>query len=199
MKFYSGDDMENCSERNDLENSEIVWVCHDESCYWANDDGGKGWSSEEHKDLHKKGHGKALMVSDFIFPCHCCLYHLNEQGEKVYLMELLKVGKNDEGYWTAEHVKKQIEEKAISDFEFLHPNYDGLFCFDNSTNHGAMAPDGLVVCRMNLGSGGKQLKMHKTWYSNSEGVQTEQLLVSEDGNPKGICNVLIERGCGLKV
>ena len=44
--------------------------------------------------------------------------------------------------------------------------------------------------------------MHNTWYSNSEGVQKEQLLVSEDGNPKGICNVLIERGLwmeGLKL
>ena len=198
MKFYSGDNMEKCCERHDLENQEIVWVCHDESCYWANDDGGKGWSSEEYRDLHKKGRGKALMVSDFICPCHGRLYHLDEHGEKVYSMELLRVGKNDEGYWTAEHVKKQIEEKAIQDFEFLHPNCVGLFCFDNSTNHGAMAPDGLVANRMNLKSGGKQPIMHGTWYSNADGVRTEQSLVSEDGKPKGIRNILNERGLWIK-
>jgi hypothetical protein len=36
----------------------IVWVTHDESVFYANDD---GWSDEIHSDLHKKGKGRSIM------------------------------------------------------------------------------------------------------------------------------------------
>ena len=41
--------------------------------------------------------------------------------------------------------------RAIPIFEILHPGCIGVFCFDQSTNHNAMAEDALVVTRMNLG------------------------------------------------
>jgi hypothetical protein len=50
--------------------SEIVWVLHDESLPYGNDDGGRGWGSDDHPDIHKKGNGRSIMVSNFICPCH---------------------------------------------------------------------------------------------------------------------------------
>ena len=45
--------------------------------------------------------------------------------------------------------------QAISIFEILHPGCIGIFCFDQSTNHNAMAGDALVATKMNLDLGGK--------------------------------------------
>lgn len=49
--------------------------------------------------------------------------------------------------------------QAIPIFEILHPDCVGVFCFDQSTNHNAMA-DALITTRMNLSSRGAQPKMH---------------------------------------
>jgi len=51
-------------------------------------------------------------------------------------------------------------QRAIPIFEILHPGCIGIFCFDQSTNHNAMAEDALIVIRMNLGPRGTQPKMH---------------------------------------
>lgn len=56
---------------------EIVWVTHDESNLYAIDDIEKGWSSKAVPDLHKKGRGRSIMVSEFLCPCHCRLYFLD--------------------------------------------------------------------------------------------------------------------------
>ncbi|CAG8675614.1 7579_t:CDS:2, partial [Paraglomus brasilianum] len=65
-----------------------------------------------------------------------------------------------DGYWKAEHMIEQLMNRAIPIFEIIHPGCIGVFCFDQSTNHNAMAEDALVVTRMNLGPGKKQAKLH---------------------------------------
>jgi hypothetical protein len=35
--------------------TEIVWVSHDESISYSNDNGGKGWGSDDHPYIHKEG------------------------------------------------------------------------------------------------------------------------------------------------
>ena len=47
-------------------------------------------------------------------------------------------------------------------FERLYPGTVGEFYFDQSSAHGAFAPDALNAKEMNLKPGGKQGKMHST-------------------------------------
>ncbi|RHZ82962.1 hypothetical protein Glove_102g93 [Diversispora epigaea] len=57
----------------------------------------------------------------------------------------LQPGKNQEGYWTFEHLMEQIKSKVIPIFETKFPNTTTVFTFDNSTNHAAYTKDALVM------------------------------------------------------
>jgi hypothetical protein len=59
---------------------------------------------------------------------------------------------------------KLLKEKALKAFNYLHPNCFGIFAFDNSSNHGAMAPDALNVKTMNLNDGGKNAPIMRSGY-----------------------------------
>jgi len=115
MRFYSGTGMDEESPPTAVDGRKIVWVTHDESVFYANDDGGKGWSNDECPDLHKKGHGRCSMVSYFICPCHGRLYN-DFAVTKTYTTRVLEIGKNNEGYWTSEHVIQQVKEDVLSAF-----------------------------------------------------------------------------------
>jgi len=58
------------------------------------------------------------------------------------------------GYWTGEHVLKQLEH-AVTLFEATHPNCIGLFQFDNSTGHSKLAEDALLTSNLGLNPGGQ--------------------------------------------
>ena len=80
----------------------------------------------------------------------------------------LKPGKNQEGYWIAEHLLEQIKYKAIPIFETLYPNCIAVFAFDNSSNHAVFSKDALVANRMNLKPGGKQPIMRNTHFGPNQ-------------------------------
>lgn len=190
MATWSGDMMELKSKIEEGKD-EIVWVSHDESIFYTNDDGSYGWGNEERPDLHKKGKGKCIMVSDFICPCHG---RITYQGKPV--AQVFEPGVNFDGWWEAKDILRQLEEKAIKGFEEMHgPTAQALFIFDNSTNHCAFAEDALVATRMVGKDGGKNAPIMKdTTYKNAEGVTVLQKMVTADGKPRGIKSVLIERG-----
>ena len=109
----------------------------------------------------------------------------------------LKPGKNEDGWWTAEHLLDQVLNYAIPIFEIIHPNSIAIFAFDNSTNHGAMAKDALNVSKMNVNPGGKQSLMRSTVYGNNQVFQS--MVFSSDhpiypNQAKGMKQILIERG-----
>src|SRR6185437_14178372 len=91
--------------------------------------------------------------------------------------------------------------RVIPMFEILHPGCTGVFCFDQSTNHNAMAADALVVTKMNLGPGGVQPKMRDGWYIYKYGEKRSQSMIFPNdcqinklrGKPKGIRKILEER------
>jgi hypothetical protein len=85
-----------------------------------------------------------------------------------------------------------VKDKLIPKFEELHPGKKGLFFFDNSTNHGAWAPDALIAQRMNLNPGGAQPVMRPGWFVK-DGNRVEQSMVLPDGRAKGLKIVLEER------
>ena len=55
VQWWEGDFMATTLGQECALESEIGWDSHDESIFYSNGDGGKGWSSEDHPDIHKKG------------------------------------------------------------------------------------------------------------------------------------------------
>ena len=85
------------------------------------------------------------MVSAFHCECHGILrIDENWQRQYSYLLSdstvFLKPGANSEGYWKNSHLVAQVKEVALPIFKVLHPEYDGIFIFQN---HHAKAPDAL--------------------------------------------------------
>jgi len=66
----------------------------------------------------------------------------------------------------------QVINYAILIFETIHPGVIVVFAFDNSTNHGAMLKDGLNVTKMNVNPGGKQSRMHLTYFGPNNTLQS---------------------------
>ncbi|KAH9076682.1 hypothetical protein Ae201684P_010618 [Aphanomyces euteiches] len=186
MSFYAGENMKEHFAPEDTSQPEVVWITHDESIFYANDNGGKVWLSQSCPDLGKKGRGRSIMVSDFLCPCHGRLH-----DGKEFVTAILHVGKTHEGYWTSEHAIHQLKSKVLPAFTQLHPGKVAMFTFDQSTNHAAFAPDAWRASNMNLHSGGKQGLLRDGWLGNDRVVQN---MVMSNGHAKGLKAVLTERG-----
>ncbi|KAF0688292.1 hypothetical protein As57867_020004, partial [Aphanomyces stellatus] len=61
MVSYKDPDMDIVEARSNPLGDAVVWVTHDESVFYANDDGGKVWTNAAHPDLPKKGRGRSIM------------------------------------------------------------------------------------------------------------------------------------------
>ena len=83
-------------------------------------------------------------------------------------------------------------EKMIPIFAQMHPNCVGVFCFDQSSNHAAMAEDALVASRMNFKSGGQAPKMKDGWFFDGD-IKVVQKMQDAEGVPKGLKAILEER------
>ena len=79
--------------------------------------------------------------------------------------------------------------RTIDIFERVHPSATGLFLFDNAPSHRKIHDNALNADRMNVGPGGKQLKMRDIVWDG--GVQK---LLDNCGTPRGMRAVLEERG-----
>ena len=200
MFTYVGDDLETPihPELRDGERP-IVLVTHDESCFSSNDGSKTIWMEKDRRPLRPKGQGRSIMVSDFLCECHGPL-RLSEEQQTLHpdipkeSRIMLHPGKNAEGYWTNAKLVEQVRDRAIPIFQILHPNCDGLFAFDNSQNHHAMAPDALVATKLNLNDGGKNVSsMHSGWFIDERGEKVEQCMQTENGVQKGLRTILMER------
>lgn len=201
MTTYDGSDMTE-ETKPDLKNcaKEHVLVVHDESLFYSNDGDSPMWIHPKHPPLRKKGKGRCIMISEFLCECHGRMKVVVDSVEKT-TMEKLMPGRNEEGWWTADHLIAQIETKMLPIFEALHPGCIGVFLFDNSTNHGAFAKDALSTSNMNLYPGGKQPKMRNGCYEKNGQIIHQSMVMDSDmpsryeiGTPKGIKLVLEERG-----
>jgi hypothetical protein len=190
---YDGEDMSRVFGPQQEPGRPLIVIYHDESTYYANDDGGYGWFESERPPLRKKGQGLSLMVSDFICSCH---------GFLPGVRELLEAGENREGYWTSDHLVEQLKCKALPIFAEYHPNCDLLFIFDNSSNHAALPEDARVASRMNLNAGGGNVPiMRNGWFIDRNGNRVVQEMFYLDDSdpdnivavPKGIKMILKER------
>ncbi|RIA99523.1 hypothetical protein C1645_684789 [Glomus cerebriforme] len=126
------------------EEKKIVQVTHDECHFYANDGQRKIWIKKNEDILRSKHIGHSIIVLAFLYPYYRLLQLSDEQ---------LQVNPH------IKHKEAVLMHQAISIFEILHPGCTGVFCFDQSTNHNAIAGDALVATKMNLSPRGKQPKM----------------------------------------
>lgn len=149
----------------------------------------KVWTFKGEMPIRQKGNGRSIMISDFLLSAIGRL-----KSPNIDVREIFFSGKNGDGWWTHEHLAIQLRDKAIPAFKELFPNAIGVFVFDNSTAHGAMAKDALVASKMNTGPGGKNVEpMRDGWYTRN-GQRVVQPMQDEQGTPKGMKAVLEERG-----
>ncbi|RIA84686.1 hypothetical protein C1645_698453 [Glomus cerebriforme] len=170
-----------------------IFITYDECLFYTNDDRPIAWAPIGEPLLRKKEQGKSIMVSDFLLKTNGKL-KLNKNEILLYpeipieARKFLKSRKNEEGWWTAEHLLDQVINYTIPIFKAKYPNTIGVFAFDNSTNHGAMVKDALNVNNMNVNPGGKQAIMKSTFFGLNKSNHP-----TFPNQPKGIRQILIER------
>lgn len=226
MKTYSGPNMEQVKEPVlQPGEKEIVVVVQDECIVHANDGRKRILVERGHEPIFKKGEGASKMISGFCCPCHGPMAlspELAAQHPEVarnadvetyscnafpdgHSFVSIDVGKKygEDGYWTSAHLDVQLKKRAIAIFKLLHPNCEGLWLFDNSQNHQAMAEDGLRVTHLNLGDGGKNApKLRAGWFMQV-GLRVVQPMQNAEGVQLGVKSILQGRGlwpaAGLKL
>ena len=176
MPTFIGDEMQMVLPELKEDEKLHILITHDECLFYANDDCPIVWAPLGEPPLRKKGQGKSLMVSEFLLETIGRLkftdeFAANDINIPKEARKFLRPGKNEEGWWTSEHLIDQVVNYAIPIFKQLYPNAIGVFAFDNSTNHGAMAKDGLNAFKMNMNPEGKcvqlimdQIKLFNLWF-----------------------------------
>lgn len=108
-------------------------------------------------------------------------------------MSIAEVWGESEGYWNSDKFIVQVGD-AIKIVKVKHPLefYDIFWFFDQSSGHTAFADDTLNAKKMNVKPGGAQPKMHDTIWGGRI-----QRMVFPDGTPKGMKEVLCERGVNV--
>src|SRR6266542_982297 len=153
MPAFIGDKMQMILPELESEEQLHILVTYDECLFYANDDRPIIWSPLGELPLRKKGQGKSIMVSEFLLKTIGRL-KLTDKLAAIYpdiskdARRYVHPGKNEEGWWIAEHLLNQVVDSAIPIFNILYPNAIAVFIFDNSTNHDSMAKDGLNVSNM---------------------------------------------------
>ena len=181
-----------------------IVIFHDESIFNSNEDQSVQWGTHDMVTIKPKGKGSGIMVSDFI--TEEGYLRLTEEevirarakhGDKFWreARELLEYGESKDGYWTSERFLKQMDE-AVKIADIKYPRSEGYrvnWLFDHSSCHNAYSEDALNATHMNAKPGGKQPCMRDTVWKGKV-----QRMVFSLGIPKGLIQVLKERGCYRK-
>ena len=177
----------------------IVVIFHDESIFHINEGQTWAWGTEDRPYIQPKTKGAGVMVSDFIEQ-HGGYLRLSDQEHDLAKMNdsnfpktsrvFMEYGGQREGYWTSEKFMNNVKDAAvIAKFKYPSDKYTIIWLFDQSSCHRAYAEDSLNVLRMNKRPGGGQACMRDTMWQGKV-----QKLVDENGVPKGMEKVLVERG-----
>ena len=158
--------------------------------------------------MQPKGRRQNIITSDFIFSYG--RLNLNsltpERREKIAqttglletnVVEILKCGENNDGYWDEAKLHQQVVNKALPIAKTFYPGYSFFYLFDNVTSHSVYAKDALQVQDMNKGCEGKQPILQDGWFDNGDGCLAQSMNFLNDKNQwiqKGIQKVLEERG-----
>lgn len=187
-----------------------------ESTFNANDGKRVIWMENGKQPIRPKGRGKGIMVSGFLTPGGVLSipesisdaellqnevdWPLLPDGKPVRCgLQFLEYGKDN--YWNGDKMVDHAIKVAAHIFPYAFPGCQGLFAFDNASNHCSFAADALVASKMNLKPGGSQPLM-RPGYIHSQNRPQSMVFPEEHpdipsrlwGKPKGIEQVLRERG-----
>jgi hypothetical protein len=184
---------------------EHVFGFHDKMAAHANDKPLTCWTRDDQHVLRQKSKGKLLHAADFIWEGKYARLRIPGEppSDLTDSRRIIYPGKNADPYWDGAQLIKQVKE-TIPLFERLYPGCVGVFNFDQSSAHGAYAPDALNAKNVNVGPGGKQAEMHATITLNTNphpylrGMHQEMVFSPNHplypNQPKGMEVVLKERG-----
>ena len=188
-----------CPPEEQLQKTVVLF--HDESIFSANEDQGTQWGEKDNFAIKPKTKGSGIMVSDFIdeFNGYLCLSDTEfSLAKRTYgnnikkeARQYLEYGESREGYWTSDKFLAQMEH-AVKIADIKYPKglgYCVVWVFDNSSCHNAYADDALNANNMNAKPGGKQAHLRDTEWN-----EKPQRMVFNIGIPKGLIQVLTERG-----
>jgi hypothetical protein len=215
MIHYEGPELKRVEPTLVPSQKRVIALFHDECCFHVNDYKKSAWYGfksaprtwllnhlnrlrEDETILQKKGRGRLIHVSDFINPETGHLIRCNSDGTIIEdARKIIYPGSNGDAWWDTAQLLDQVKQ-AITIFEAAHPNCVALFIFDQSSAHASPAPDALRAFDMNKSNGGKQRKQQDTVIPQSNPVAElrgkPQKMTLENGNPKGLQQVLEERG-----
>jgi hypothetical protein len=226
MITYQGDDMTLVYPQLGPGEKIHIVLNQDESIVHTNEYRHRVWVPNGEQPLRRKGNGRAIHISDFIcepigrlrltggaLSSHTQL-PMNSPS-RLPTTEARKViypGKNHDKWWDIHQLMDQVVI-AVKIFERQFPNCVGVWIFDCSSAHEALAPDALNINNMNVKPGGKQPAMRDTIIPMNNPPPFEpgkpdprgqvQSLVYPDpypadpdlaGKPKGLKATLKERG-----
>lgn len=80
-----------------------------------------------------------------------------------------------------EHAKQ-----ASKMFSFAFPAYQGIFAFENASNHVFFADDALIADKMNLLPGGNQPKRRDTFFWNGTHRRPQRMIFASYSSQFGI-------------
>lgn len=153
--------------------------------------------------LQKKGKGRIIHVSGFIDAVDGRLALRNEQGMVIEeARKIIYPGANSsDAWWDTAQLLAQMKD-TIRIFEAAHPGRVALFIFDQSSAHASLPEDALRAFEMNKSNGGKQRRQRDTIIPQSNPVAEHrgktQKMTLPDGRPKGLQQVLEERGFDIQ-
>lgn len=187
-QLYFSEDIE---APRDEQVAKSVIIYHDKSILNANEDESVQWGTlNQHimvsEFIEEKGGYLSLSSEQF-----AAAKETNPNIQKSARV-LLEYGEAREGYWTSQRFMHQMEiAVAIAELNTQEKKATMCIVFYQSLCHKAYGEDALNVDKMNVRPGGGQPKMHDTIYQGK--VQT---MVS-DGTPKGMAQILRERGVNI--
>lgn len=173
-----------------------ILITHDELTFNASDGIRSCWLLENPQILRPKARGKGNMASDCTTPWGRLRVPETISGEAMREArildreptELLEYGKDN--WWDAEKMCNHILNKVLPMFELVYLGFQGVFLFDNATNHACFAEDALNAYKMGMTPGGEQPKMRDVFDYKA---MMQQSMVDEKGVAKDLRRVLKER------
>ncbi|PKY59893.1 hypothetical protein RhiirA4_281522, partial [Rhizophagus irregularis] len=149
MKDFDGDMLDVILESQlKLGEKELVQVTHDKCHFYANNRQQKIWIREDKDILRSKHIGRSIMVSAFLCSCYGLLQTYSYPMNNCKQIHIL--GITERSFCSLIYTNRWLVHQAIPIFELLHSGCIGVFCFDQSINHNAMAADALIASKMNL-------------------------------------------------
>jgi hypothetical protein len=207
-------------EEGPLPGRHIICWFHDESIFYAHDRRKKSWY---HKDApakpYAKGDGASFMIADFI---SADFGWLRSPDGTRSARQVMRPGKNKDGYFTCEDIENQAHE-AMDIVKEFYPEYEHRFFYDNASTHLKCPEAALSTRRMpkNIPKAGNNWMVEVTKcdiagmpiYRLDGSLEKEKIMMSDaqlaDGSPqplyfaeghkragvfKGMATILEERG-----